>query len=84
MMIKTTTIVKEEEERMMMVVSMRKEEKIMMTMKVRAMMTPMMMALGWLVMINLLILTQGMTLTCRGAQSTYQNQPHPTQSARLS
>ena len=83
MMIKTTTIVKEEEERMMMVVSMRKEEKMMM-MKARAMMTPMMMALGWLVMINLLILTQGMTLTCRGAQSTYQNQPHPTQSARLS
>ena len=83
MMIKTTTIVKEEEERMMMVVSMRKEEKMMM-MKARAMMTPMMMALGWLVMINLSILTQGMTLTCRGVQSTYQNQPHPTQSARLS
>ena len=83
MMIKTTTTVKkEEEERMMMVVSMRKEEKMMM--KARAMMTPMMMALGWLVMISLLILTQGMTLTCRGAQSTYQNQPHPTQSARLS
>ena len=83
MMIKTTTIVKEEEERMMMVVSMRKEEKMMM-MKARAMMTPMMMALGWLVMISLSILTQGMTLTCRGVQSTYQNRPHPTQSAKLS
>ena len=83
MMIKTTTIVKEEEERMMMVVSMRKEEKMMM-MKARAMMTPMMMALGWLVMISLSSLTQGMTLTCRGVQSTYQNRPHPTQSAKLS
>ena len=79
MMIKTTMTVNEEEGRMMMVVSIRKEEKMMM-MRARTMM----MALGWLVMINLLILTQGMTLTCRGAQSTYQNQPHPTQSARLS
>ena len=84
MMIKTTTTVKkEEEERMMMVVSMRKEEKIMM-MKARTMMTLMVMALGWLVMISLSMLTQGMTLTCRGVQSTYQNRPHPTQSAKLS
>ena len=83
MMIKTTTTVNEEEGRMMMVVSIRKEEKMMM-MRARTMMTPMMMALGWLVMISLSILTQGMTLTCRSVQSTCQNRPHPTQSARLS
>ena len=68
---------------MMMVVSIRKEEKMMM-MRARTMMTPMMMALGWLVMISLSILTQGMTLTCRSVQSTCQNRPHSTQSARLS
>lgn len=85
MMIKTKKMVRkeEEEERMMMVVSVRKEGRMMMMMKAMTMMTPMMMALGWLVMINLLILTQGMILTCRGVQLTHKNRLLPIKSTRL-